>query len=117
MTRRLVTGTKDSNGAYITEQVSPPGPAPLPSDVITDISIDSLLNRGLRAIYGLMRAIETDIGTGAPSRETVQNLKDALGMLKDLKKDEKDLLDELSDEQLEKMANDSFRKVNSKSSK
>ena len=66
----------------------------------TDISIDDLMSRGLQAIYGTMRAIMADVATGAPSRETVMNLKDIMAMLHDLKKKEQELLDNLSDEQL-----------------
>lgn len=75
---------------------------PVPED--TDLSIDSLLNKGLKAIYGILRACLAQSRTGDPSRESVQNLKDAMCMLHDLKKQEQDLLEDLSDESLEKLA-------------
>ena len=72
----------------------------------TDISIDDLMGKGLRAIYGTMRAIMADVGTGHPSRETVMNLKDIMAMLHDLKKKEQELLNNLTDEQLEEILNE-----------
>ena len=104
MTRKIILGVKDDNGIYTKVESQVQVIEPVSQPIITDISIDNLMHRGLRAIYGLMKAIENDINTGAPSRETVQNLKDALTMLKDLKKDEKDLLDSMTDEQLEKLS-------------
>lgn len=99
MTRKIVDGIKDHAGAYI------PVPKPLekPVEAPFDGSIDNLIYRGLRAIYGLMRDIESDIAMGSPDRDTVQNLKDAMTMLRDLKKEERELLDGMSDEDLEKM--------------
>lgn len=98
MTRKIVGGTKDANGIFVKEQ-APPTPAPEPSDV----SIDDLLKAGLQAIRGSMKAVMADVNTGMPSRETIQNLKDLMGLLRELKKEEKDLLDNLSEEELEKL--------------
>lgn len=73
--------------------------SPLPDD----ISIDDLMNRGLKAMYGIMRSVNADSASGAPSRNTVMNLKDLMSMLKELKKDERDVLNALSVEDLEKI--------------
>ncbi len=97
MAKLLVGGTKDSNGIYTPKEQVAPTPAPEP----TDVSIDDLMRAGLQAIRGTMKAIMTDVNTGMPSRETVMNLKDIMGMLKELKKEERELLDNLTDEQLE----------------
>lgn len=103
MSRKIVDGqvlsTKDKNGIYLPSTI-----ISKPKEIeTTDISIDVLLNRGLRAIYGVMRAVETDIGTGVPSRETIMNLKDIMTMLKELKKEEKEFLDSLTDDQLKEL--------------
>lgn len=89
-------------------RIPPPQPTPFSRPPETEpvvypdeITIDNLLKRGLQDLYGLMRAIRIDINTGAPSRETVQNLKDAMSMLHDLKKKEEAVLDEMTDEELE----------------
>ena len=98
MTRRIVGGSKDANGIFIKEPDAPT-PAPEPSD----ISIDDLMKAGLQAIRGSMKAVMSDVNTGMPSRETIQNLKDLMSMLRDLKKEEKELLDNLSEEEIEKL--------------
>lgn len=101
MTRRLIGGTKDTQGIYVPDVKSEEVP---PTPESNDISIDDLMKAGLQALRGTMKAIMSDVNTGLPSRETVQNLKDVMSMLKDLKKEEKDFLDQASDEQLEKMS-------------
>lgn len=103
--KKIVGGYKDENGIFVKEAAKPTAPPePVVKETIpTDISIDDLLKRGLRAIYGLMRAIEADIASGAPDRDTVMNLKDANAMLWDFKKKEQEFLDSVSEEQLERM--------------
>jgi hypothetical protein len=95
MTRKIVPalaiGEKDSNGSYL----------PLPEP-----SIDALLKRGLKTIDQTMRVILHEVNQGAPSRECIQNLKDCMSMLKDLKEREADILDELSIDELKKAADD-----------
>ncbi len=101
MTRKIVDGVKDENGMYL--KVSPKVEVKEVPDYI-DLSIDDLIKRGIRSIYGILKAVEQDVGTGAPERETVMNLRDVMTMLKELKKDERDFLDGLSDEELTKLA-------------
>lgn len=96
--RKIIGGAKDEQGIFVKEQA-----APTPAPESTDISIDDLMRAGLQAIKGTMKAIMSDVNTGMPSRETVMNLKDVMGMLKELKKEERELLDNMTDEQLEKM--------------
>lgn len=105
MTKILIGAAKDENGIYVPAKPAAPITTPPPPSTpeLNDIDIDVLLQRGLRAIYGLMRAIEVDIGSGVPSRETVQNLKDANSMLWEFKKKEQEFLDSLSDEQLKEI--------------
>lgn len=90
--KRLSVGQKDENGIYT--------PPPKKEVEPTDISIDDLMKVGLQCIRGAMKAVSADIGTGAPARESIMNLKDLLSMLRDLKKDEKDFLNNLTDEEL-----------------
>lgn len=70
-----------------------------------DSSIDDILKKGLYQIQCLMRVVSRDIQSGNPHRNTVMNLKDCMAMLMELKKHEQELLDNLSDEELEKLAN------------
>ncbi len=75
-------------------------------DTPQDLDIASMRKRGLAAIDRLMRCITSDISTGNPARETVQNLKDAMTMLNDLKDIEDEALEGKTEEELEKLAND-----------
>jgi hypothetical protein len=102
MSKRVIPGYKDVDGVYVKEPVVEETKAPEP--IPEDLSIDDLMGRGLKAIYGIMRAITADVATGDPSRFTVMNLKDVMAILQTLKKDEKDLLNKLSDNELEKIA-------------
>lgn len=105
--KKIIGGTKDENGMYIAEPkkdilVASP---PISIDpVAEDISIDNLIGRGLVALDRLMKVIMINISSGAPNRDTVMNLRDAMAMLHSLKEKEKELIDGLSDEALEKIA-------------
>lgn len=68
-----------------------------------EVSIDDLMSKGLKAMYGVMRAVNADAASGAPSRNTVMNLKDLMSMLKELKKEEQNVLSVMSEEDLEKI--------------
>jgi len=63
----------------------------------TDVSIDALMLRGLSIIDRIMISCWKDAQSAVPARETVQNLKDCMSMLKDLKIQESELLDKMSD--------------------
>lgn len=78
---------------------APKLPMPYLSD---DVSIDDLMSKGLKAMYGIMRVVNAEVESGAPSRNTVMNLKDVMSILQVLKKDERDVLDALSVPELEK---------------
>lgn len=95
---------KNSRGEYEKVPVEAPAPAPTPSlPNGDDISIDGLLKSGLGAIERLLKILWKDISAGSPDRATVQNLKDCVAMLLELKKKEDDLLDKLSNSELEKL--------------
>lgn len=95
MSKKIIGGLKDENGIYLPVQKEP-------EEKVT--SIDDLLYVGLRSISKAMMAVQSEINMGGvPSRETVQTLKDLMSMLKDLKKDEKDVLENLTDDQLEQL--------------
>ncbi len=85
-----------------TKEILVPTPAPTNDPETTDI--DSLLHCGLRNISRLMNIVSKEASMGILQRETVQNLKDLMFMLSDLKKKESDLLDSLSDEELERIS-------------
>lgn len=88
--QRPLPGVKDDSGAYLPEG--------------KDLSIDALMRQGLEAIHGVMRSCLAEAKSGVPSRESVQNLKDVMVLLEGLKEREEALLEEMSDEELEKAA-------------
>lgn len=85
--RIILPGLKDESGAYVPEA--------------KDLDIDKLMQEGLELIHGVLRCVRTGVKGGAPSRNDVMNLKDAMAMLHALKEKEQDILDEMSDEELE----------------
>lgn len=103
--RKIVEGVKDSKGSFL-----PPLPpvkveAPKEEAIPDTISIDNMLNTSLTSLYRILRHINGEISSPAgPTRETIQNLKDVMTMLHELKKKEQDLLNEISDEELEKLS-------------
>ncbi len=85
----VIPGVKDDSGAFTREKV--------------DLDIDGLLNEGLETIYGVLRVVKANVKSGAPSRNDVMNLQAVMGMLHELKKQEADLLDDLSELELEEI--------------
>lgn len=85
-----VPGVKDDSGAYVIQG--------------RDLSIDGLMQEGLAALHGIMTACRREAANGNPSRESVQNLKDAMSMLHQLKEKEAEILETLTDEELAKAA-------------
>lgn len=67
----------------------------------TDVSIDSMLLKGLTIIDRMMRIIMMDVSSGSPSRESVMNLKDCMNLLQTMKQNESEILDIMTTEQLE----------------
>lgn len=82
---------------------APDGLAPMPTD--EQLNIDALMKQGLQSICGVLRACLLESRTSAPSRESIQNLKDAMAMLHELKDREEEDMERLTDEQLEELAN------------
>lgn len=80
---------KDENGIYNPKPVSDP-----------DLSLDDIGKRVILAVDTATKILLTSIIAGNVDRETIGALKDCQAMLKDLKKDEKDFLASLGDEQL-----------------
>lgn len=98
MTRKIISpvvtvpvpGVKDASGTYLIQG--------------KDLSIDALMQEGLATLHDVMKACRREASNGSPSRESVQNLKDAMAMLHQLKEKESEILDELSDAELEEAA-------------
>ncbi len=85
-----------------TKEVIKEIPAVIP--IQDTLDIDTLLQRGLTSISRMMTVIVDQSTSGTFDRETVQNLKDIMGILEHLKKREAELLDDLTDEELESLS-------------
>lgn len=107
MTRKIInpllpTSVKDENGQYIKADPSPTQPeAETPP---AELSIDELRRRGLAAVGRVIKIVNERTISYSHSREDVQNLKDCLLMLHDLKDLEDEALKKLSEEELRKLA-------------
>jgi FixJ family two-component response regulator len=73
---------------------------------LEDISIDQLMGKGLMAIYGIMKSINNEVRSEKYKRNTVMNLKDVMAILKELKKEEREILSKMTDEEISKKLND-----------
>lgn len=93
---KSIPGYKDENGIYTPVPVSKPVPEAAKS-------IDDLLKQGLTLIQNSLHHISKSIVAGQVDREMVGCLKDCMTMLHELKKKEKELLDNLSDDELTKL--------------
>lgn len=101
MSDRKIPGYAMDSQGTITKKPEPPKKEESEED---SVNIDKLRHRGLRSIHGIIRAIETDVGSGHPARETIMNLKDIMAILKDLKAEERDYLDSLDETQLQELS-------------
>jgi hypothetical protein len=102
MSKTIPGLTKDENGLATKE----PRKA-LPSgkrQTTSDVSIDDLMAKGLKILHSIMMIIEDEVASQQISRDSVMNLKDSMNMLRELKKEEKEFLDSLSEEELNKLA-------------
>lgn len=99
--RKIPGAVKDSNGVYV--KTSPVLPAPTTELMHTDVSIDQLMSNGLLAIQRIITCVLKETSLGEPSRESVMNLKDCMTMLHELKKKEAELLENMTDDELERL--------------
>jgi hypothetical protein len=104
MARKLFLPKADPAKAAAVEEIERGmAPKPEPVHIPNDASIDDLLVAGVRSIRMALISVGEEINTGAFSRDAIQNLKDLMVMLKDLKKEEKAALQSLTDKELEEM--------------
>lgn len=75
-----------------------------PRLIVGDISLDGLRFRGIRAIAHIMMDIEGQAQLKTYDRDSIMNLRDIMSIIKDLTKEEKEYLDTLSTEELERIS-------------
>ena len=89
--------TKDALGAYIKE-APVPQPEPLPS---TPDSIDALLERQMLALDRVTRQLVIAASTGVMTKDEIQSLSTVMKLTIELKERENELLDGLTEEQVQ----------------
>ncbi len=106
MRKIVIPGMKDATGAYVKEPAPiPPAPKPYVEPNRDDVSLDDLLSRCLITLWRQVYALqEASSGGGKLTPAQALELRENTKLLMDLKKREKDLLDKMSDEELEELA-------------
>lgn len=101
MSKTIPGMLKDENGMFVkVEKALEKKPVPEP-----DASIDDMLKQGMTLIQRSLKTLGALITAGEVDRETIGCLKDCMTMLHELKKKEQELLNSMSDEELEKEIN------------
>jgi hypothetical protein len=101
--KRTIPGFKDENGAFVPIAKEPGVPKPPASLPLDDVSLDEIAGRIITSLNRASRHLLENITAGSVDRETIGALKDIAAVLKDLRKEEKDILEQLTDEELDKM--------------
>ncbi len=94
--RKIIPGVKDANGAFL--------PPPKHVESSSPLSIDGILHDCLVNLRRIVDKISTETTLpGLPAKDTVQMLKDCTSMLMALQKQEKDILDKMSVDDLKNL--------------
>ncbi len=102
--RRIPPPLKDERGAYVKPE--PPAPKPPYSEpALGDVTLDDLLARCIRILRREVKNLEESSSGGSKlSKDQSNELRENVKLLMELKKREKELLDALSDDELDRMA-------------
>jgi hypothetical protein len=98
--RTIILGKKDENGIFLKPEVTvvpPQTPDP-------EVSLDDIGRRILLSMDRATKTLLSLISGGRVDIDTINALKSCASMYKDMRKDEKDLIDSLSDEELNKLS-------------
>lgn len=101
MTRKIVTSVKDENGVYTrveAEEKAMDQPSSLPSP---DTSLDDILKRQLTALDRVTRQLAMRASTGSMTKPEIDALATCIKVTLELKTKENEILDSLSEEQIQ----------------
>lgn len=84
----------------------PPKPVRHPDPKISDISLDELLGKSLLILYREIRSLTEESTKGKLCKDSAQSLRDYIKLMNELKDKEKELLENLTNEQLKELANE-----------
>lgn len=115
MTKKSIPGygLKDENGIYVRQtpaKVEEPVLTTVKEPIASDISLDDLLSKQLLILYRETQRLLMESSSGILLEEHQRALVNYIKLTKELKKDENELLDKMSDEDLERLAKESERK-------
>ena len=99
--RKIVQGVKDESGSYIKET---PVSVAVEDVTVVDLSLDSFMEKYLHLLHRETKALFLEAAQGKLSRDSSQSMRDNLKLIMELKKQEKQLLDNLTDDELKKLA-------------
>lgn len=96
MSRKIIS-VKDENGQYVRQEVAPPVPVKDP-----DITVDAILERQILALARVTQNLTKRSQDPDMTPQEIQSLATCIKVTLELKAKEKELLSQLTDEELEK---------------
>lgn len=108
--KRSIPGLKDSSGAYITPPQEPKTEVTESSVPDPDVCLEDVGKRIIVAIDRATKMLLQAVTSGNIDRETIGALKDCFYVYKDMRRDEQEMLANLSDEQLAMMSSEGLTK-------
>ncbi len=96
---------KDENGAFLPSHLIPqPKKRRIRAPKAADINLSNLMDKHLLLLYRETKALMIESAKGNKlSKDSALAMRENLKLIMDLKKKEKDMLDNLSDEELSKL--------------
>ena len=101
--RKLIDPAKAAAVDRIVENSKPIRKELSSEPIAADISLDDLIGKSLLILYRETRALLEESSAGKLSKDSAVCVRDNLKLLKELKEKEKSVLDNLTDEELEKL--------------
>lgn len=112
--KRFVTPKQPDTPPSQTPETAPASP-PLLEHKFHDINLDSLLNRHLQLLYLETRQLEAEARAGKLPKDSAYAMRENLKLIMELKKKEKELLDNLTDDDITKMIEEKLSEQDKKS--
>jgi|SRR5579859_6734086 len=104
MRKIIQNALKDENGQYLPLPISKP-PKKHRDPKASDISLDDLMDKHLLLLYRETRMLLEESSGGKLSKDSANSMRENMKLIVELKKKEKELLDNLSNEELEELKN------------
>ena len=100
-------GVKDENGIYQTVKVpEPEKPKKFRDPKASEISLDDLMEKHLTLLYRETRNLLMESSEGKLGKDSAHSMRENMKLIVELKKKEKEVLSDMSVEELEKLTNE-----------